>query len=94
MSETLELAVEVGHAASIPGARWCRPVGWSPRNAIDGADWIDGDGAWQDENGDAAGIVIYGEHSKGDRVTVGIDNLRVASCGDCRVIGEVEVDFA
>jgi hypothetical protein len=86
--------VEVGHAASIPGARWCRPVGWSPRNAIDGAEWSDGDGAWNDENGDAAGIVIYGNCSEGDRVTVGLDDLRVVTCGDCRVVGAVQVAFA
>jgi hypothetical protein len=87
----VEVEVEVGHASSIPGARWCRPIGWSPRNVIDGADWSDGDGAWQDEDGDAAGIVVYGDHAEGDQVAVALDDLRVVSCGDCRVVGEVEV---
>jgi hypothetical protein len=91
IAEADAVEVEVCHASSIPGARWCRPVGWSPRNAIDGAEWSDGDGAWLDENGDAAGIVVYGDHAEGDRVTVALDDLRVASCGDCRVVGEVEV---
>jgi hypothetical protein len=91
IAEADAVEVEVCHASSIPGARWCRPVGWSPRNAIDGAEWSDGDGAWHDENGDAAGIVVYGDHAEGDRVTVALDDLRVASCGDCRVVGEVEV---
>jgi hypothetical protein len=90
----IEVEVEVGHASSIPGARWCRPVGWSPRNAIDGADWIGEEGSWQDCDGDAAGIVIYGDQAEGDRVTVGLDDLRVASCGDCRVIGKVVIDCA
>jgi len=91
IEEADAVEVEVCHASSIPGARWCRPVGWSPRNAIDGAEWSDGDGAWHDEHGDAAGIVIYGDHAEGDRVTVALDDLRVAACGDCRVVGEVEV---
>jgi hypothetical protein len=91
IAEADAVEVEVCHASSIPGARWCRPVGWSPRNAIDGAEWSDGDGAWHDEHGDAAGIVIYGDHAEGDRVTVALDDLRVAACGDCRVVGEVEV---
>jgi hypothetical protein len=91
--ECVGLEVEVGHPASIPGARWCRPVGWSPQNVIDGAEWFDGDGSWQDENGDAAGIVIFDIGREGDRVTVGLNDLRVASCGDCRVVGEVIVDF-
>lgn len=87
------LAVTVGHQSSIPGARWCRPVGWSPRNRFDGADWYDEDGAWTTEDGEEAGIVVFGDYDEGETVTVGLDDLRVAQSGDCRVIGEVQVDF-
>lgn len=91
---SVEVAVRVCHRSSIAGARWCQPVGWSPRNRIEGADWDDGDGVWNDENGEAAGIVVFGHDAEGDTVTVGLDDLRVVSSGDCRVIGEVEIDFA
>lgn len=89
-----QVEVIVGHRSSIAGARWCRPIGWSPRNRIEGADWSDEDGAWLTEDGEAAGIVIFGHDEEGDTVTVGLDDLRVASSGECRVIGEVVVDFA
>lgn len=91
---SVELTVAVGHRSGIAGARWCRPVGWSPRNQIDGADWTDDDGAWTTEEGEAAGIIVFGHDEEGETVTVGLDDLRVASSGDCRVIGEVQVDFA
>jgi hypothetical protein len=94
MGKPVELTVEVGHSSSIAGAKWCRPIGWTPKNAIEGADWDDGDGVWWNDDAEAAGIVIFGHGATGDRVTVGLDDLRVASSGDCRVIGEVEVDFA
>jgi len=89
--EVAEVEVEVQHSSSIPGARWCRPIGWSPRNEIDGADWIDSEGSWQDGDGDAAGLVVYGDHSEGDWVAVSIDDLRVVTAGDCRVIGAVKI---
>ena len=90
-----QVTVLVRHRCSIPNARWCRPVGWSPRNRIEDADWYDDDSAWLDDDGEAAGLVLFcdEEVSDGDTVTVGLDELRVASSGDCRVIGPVEVDF-
>lgn len=88
------VAVLVGHRSGIAGARWCRPVGWSPRNRIEGAEWSDEAGAWNSEYEEEAGIVVFGHDNEGDTVTVGLDDLRVASSGECRVIGEVEVDFA
>lgn len=90
----VEVEVIVGHRSSIAGARWCQPSGWSPRNRVEGADWSDGDGAWTTEEGEAAGIVIFGHDEEGETVTVSVDDLRVASSGECRVIGEVEIDFA
>lgn len=89
-----QVEVIVGHRSSIAGARWCRPIGWSPRNRVEGADWSDEDGAWLTEEGEAAGIVVFTEDEEGEKVTVGLDDLRVASSGDCRVAGNVVVDFA
>ena len=92
--QPLAISVVVGHRSGIAGARWCRPIGWSPRNRIEGADWSDEDGAWLTEEGEAAGIVVFTEDEEGETVTVGLDDLRVASSGDCRVAGNVVVDFA
>jgi hypothetical protein len=86
--------VLVCHRSGIAGARWCRPVGWTPRNRIADADWVESDGSWWGEAGEEAGIVIFGHDEEGDTVTVGLDDLRVASCGECRVIADVQVDFA
>lgn len=92
--EPATVTVLLGHRSSIAGARWCRPVGWTPSNQIDGADWHD-DGAWLSEDSEEAGLVVLGhDGSEGETVTVGLDDLRVASSGDCRVIGPVEIDFA
>lgn len=91
----VEVAVLLCHRSSIPGARWCRPIGWSPRNQIKGADWTEDCGAWLTEDSEEAGLVVFGhDGSEGETVTVGLDDLRVVSSGDCRVIGEVEVNFA
>jgi hypothetical protein len=96
VATVVEVTVTVGHRSGIAGARWCLPVGWSPRNRVEGADWSDEDGCWQDADGDAAGLVVFTEddEDEGETVTVGLDDIRVVSCGECRVIGEVQVDFA
>lgn len=94
VSQPAMVKVRIGHASSVPHARWCRPIGWSPRNRVDGADWYD-DGAWLDDDGETAGIVLFGgeDSAEGDTVTVSLDDLRVVSSGDCRVIGPVEVEW-
>jgi hypothetical protein len=102
MSDSVELTVEIGHTSAIAGAKWCRPVGWSPRNVIEGADWDDTEGVWWGDDGEAAGIIAFGDdfaerfasRPRSFVTTVRLDDLRVASCGQCRVIGEVEIDFA
>jgi hypothetical protein len=89
---TTLLTIRLLHNASIPGARWCEPVGWEPANVIEGSE-LD-DGAWWDADEQTAGLVWFGEvdaYGSGDVVEVTADDLRVASCGDCRVIGEVQI---
>ena len=86
------MKVRLLHDASIPGARWCEPIGWEPTNEIEGSEFVDG--SWWDADEQTAGLVWFGDRNAyGVRevVEVGLDDLRVASCGNCRVIGEVEV---
>jgi len=83
------LIVKLGHRSSIPGARWCAPVGWKPANEIEDAEWIDG--SWWSEHEEEAGLVCFSDAEEGREVAVSLDDLRVAACGDCRVIGEVQI---
>lgn len=86
--------VTIRHQSSLPRARWCQPVGWTPRNTIDGADWSDSDGCWWGDSDEEAGVILLADcgMTEGETVTVNADDLRVASSGDCRVIGKVEVE--
>jgi hypothetical protein len=87
MTTTQTLKVELKHRSSISNARWCQPVGWEPANEIAG-EFIDG--SWWSESQEEAGLVCFVQGDEGDVIEVPVDELRVASCGDCRVIGEVE----
>jgi len=91
VESTKRLTIKVRHASCHPGARWCRPVGWSPTNAVEGADWDEATGAWWDAEGEAAAIVVFGcdYADNGTQTTVSRDILWVVSAGDCRLIGEV-----
>lgn len=84
---TTTLTVKLGHRSSISGARWCQAVGWEPRNEVTGAAFADG--SWWSEQDEDAGLVCFADGEEGDEVEVDIDDLRVASCGNCRVIAEV-----
>lgn len=84
------VTVRLLHNSSIPGARWCDPVGWEPANAIEGAELVDG--SWWNDDGEVAGLVWFGDRSEcgaSEVIEVRLEDLRVASCGNCRVIGEV-----
>jgi hypothetical protein len=98
MESTTKLTIRVRHRSCIPGALWCRPVGWSPRNAVEGADWDDDTGAWWGDDGEAAAIIVLGfdeaNHDRRVCAEVSLTDLRVVSAGDGRVIGGVEIDFA
>lgn len=92
MTTTKTLTVRLMHNASIPSARWCEPVGWEPANQIEGAEWVDG--GWWDDDNQTAGLVWFGhpnEYGAREVIEVSPDDLRVASCGNCRVIGPVEL---
>lgn len=91
-TKTKTIRVRLLHNASIPSARWCEPIGWEPANEIAGAELVDG--AWWDADEQVAGLVWFGErdaYGHEEVIDVTLDDLRVASCGDCRVIGEVEL---
>lgn len=95
MTATKTLTVRLAHHSSIQGARWATPVGWEPANQIEGAEYA-GDGSWwegsgEESNQQAAGLVCWAEGDEGEEIEVAADDLRVASCGDCRVIGPVEL---
>lgn len=83
------VTVKLEHRSSIPNARWCKAIGWEPVNQIDGAELLDG--SWWSETEEEAGLVCFVEGDEGDEIDVALDDLRVASCGDCRVIASVEV---
>jgi len=91
MDETKTLTVILQHRSSIAGARWCEPVGWEPQNEIENAEFVDG-GWWGDEEqGELAGLVCWSEGDEGEQIECRLDDLRVASTGDCRVIGAVRI---
>lgn len=82
--------VRLLHASSIPNARWCEPVGWEPTNVVDGA--VFDDGAWWGDYDQAAGLIWVGkpdEYGNYEIIEASVDDVRVATCGDCRVIGKV-----
>lgn len=92
MNATKTLKVRLLHNASIPGARWCEPIGWEPVNEVEGSELVDG--AWWDADEQTAGLVWFGHpdsYGANEVAEVSLDDLRVASCGDCRVVGEVEL---
>jgi hypothetical protein len=95
MTATKALTVRLMHNAAIPNARWCEPIGWTPSNEIDGSELSDG--AWWDDDEQTAGLVWFGhpdEFGAGEVIEANADDIRVASCGDCRVIGEVKPESA
>lgn len=80
------------NCSSIPNARWCYPLGFDPVNKVEGAEYENG--AWWDGEEEVAGLVWLGnpdEYGAHEHVAVPLDSLRVATSGDCRVIGRVEI---
>lgn len=80
--------ITLGHKSSIPGARWCKPNGWEPQNQVEGAEFTDG--SWWGQQGEEAGLVCFVEGEEGELKCVTAEDLRVASCGDCRIVGKVQ----
>lgn len=90
--ETKTVTVRLLHNASIPNARWCEPVGWEPANVVEGSELVDG--AWWDDDEQTAGLVWFGhpsEYGANEVMEANLGDLRVASCGDCRVIEKVKL---
>ena len=85
-----KLKIRLNHQSSIPGAIWCEPIGWEPTNEIEGADYFDS--GWWDDVENVAGIVAFVDGDQNEVIECDISDLRIASCGDCRIIGEVEID--
>jgi len=83
------MKVLLQHVSSIRGARWCRPIGWDPKNKVEGAEFV-GDSWWSEGEG-KAGLVCFSEGAEGTEIEVAVDDLKVASCGECKVISEVQV---
>ena len=90
--EKKTLTVTLRHNAAIPGTRWCEPKGWMPLNKINGAEYIVS--SWWAAEEEKAGLLWFGEinaYGPNETIEANLDDLRVASYGDCRVIGEVVV---
>ncbi len=91
VSTETPVRIRLLHNAAIPGARWCEPIGWEPANDVPGAEVYEG--GWWDADSQVAGLVWFGEvyaYGSGEVIDADPAALRVASCGDCRVIGAVE----
>ena len=82
------MQVRINHKSSVSGASWCVPIGWEPDNQIEGAKFVDG--AWWSAESEEAGLLYFGDAEEGSEVDATFADLRVVSCGNCRVIGEVE----
>jgi len=81
------MKVQLNQKCSIQGSRWCTPLGWEPRNQIEGAEFTDG--SWWDETEEVAGLVCFTDGEEGELISVKLSDLRIASTGNCKVIGEV-----
>lgn len=87
---TTNLAVELQHKSPTSGARWVKPIGWEPANQIDGSEFLDG--SWWDANEETHGLVVFNTTgTEGETIEVSLHDIRLASCGNCRVIGEVKL---
>jgi hypothetical protein len=82
------MKIRVNQKSSVSGASWCVPVGWEPDNQIEGAEFVDG--SWWTEESEEAGLLYFGDGEAGTEVEATFADIRVASCGNCQVIGEVE----
>lgn len=82
--------IRIGHQSPMVGAHWCHPINWVPANRISDAKFENG--AWRSGNDEIAGIVYFTPLDEGEEVEVELDDLRVAACGEWRIIEEVVVD--
>jgi len=81
--------IRVGHQSPMIGARWCRPVGWIPANQVADSEFVDG--SWRNHLGETAGIIYFTPKDDGEEIDVPSEDLRVATCGEWKIIEEVRV---
>ena len=86
-----KVAIRLLHKSSIQGGIWCEPAGWKPANDIEGAEFVDG--SWWAQREEVAGLVWFGNPvgCEDEIIEVSLECISVASCGDCRVIGDVKL---
>lgn len=79
--EEFECEVELLHHSSLHDARWCNPVGWTPKNVIPGASWSETRKCWVDNvtGKEVAAVVLFGQqHRKqGCVITVADEEIRI-----------------
>jgi hypothetical protein len=89
----MKVKIRLLHESSIPGSHWCQPIGWDPANKVEGAQYQDG--TWWDSNddgNDAAGLLWFGDmiaYGFNKVMDADLDDLRVASAGDVKILGKV-----
>lgn len=79
--------IKIGHQSPMVGAHWCRPIGWTPANQIADSEFVDG--SWRNHLGETAGIIYFTPRSDGEEIEVPSEDLRIAACGEWRILGEV-----
>lgn len=62
-------------------------MGWTPRNPIEGAEYLNG--SWYRAGEEVAGLVCFAEGRRGQLLDVTTDDLRIAACWNVRLIGDV-----
>lgn len=86
-----KLRIRIGHQSPMIGAHWCQPVGWTPKNVIAGSEFKNG--SWRDRGRgrETAGIIYFTPLEEGHEVDVAPEDLRIVTCDEWHIIGEVEI---
>lgn len=79
--------IRIGHPSPMVGARWCQPVGWTPENVVAGSEFSEG--SWRDHGRETAALVYFTPLEEGQEVDVELDDLRVATCDEWKIIAKV-----
>ena len=88
--KAMKVKVQMLHDCSAPNLRWVEPVNWAPANVVNGLTFTDG-GWWGDDEQEY-GLAWNGDVNSfgaGETVEVSASDLRIVSCGECRVISKL-----